>query len=315
MHGGRSPVATTGRQSHDPEWRRPTQKVRKESRFEQWDNSCTANTQFHHKPGTGNPHRKTLRSRTKPWAEVWDYRHHIDEIPAYDPLQDPHCAGNFAWTNEHAAIRRKKKRRRQPLDTDYGIWHQLLRPAWSHHRQRIQSETEKRPWPECEPDASTLGGRSWKNHTADAMVVDRRQSHYHDGYDGAATQGNSDNYGICEESGKPELLMQTTFAPPWDHGLFKENWLTQRANRRGSKPNPAPVRAHSSMSSEGGTAVMRLRSLPKFKSPKVELNSHDRATYTSIELPSYNLDYTIDDERLHNLDSTSINDVMKLRTL
>jgi len=70
MHGGRSPVATTGRQSHDPEWRRPTQKVRKESRFEQWDNSCTANTQFHHKPGTGNPHRKTLRSRTKPWAEV-----------------------------------------------------------------------------------------------------------------------------------------------------------------------------------------------------------------------------------------------------
>jgi len=60
---------------------------------------------------------------------------------------------------------------------------------------------------------------------------------------------------------------------------------------------------------------MRLRSLPKFKSPKVELNSHDRATYTSIELPSYNLDYTIDDERLHNLDSTSINDVMKLRTL
>lgn len=264
VHGGRSPVAVDNPPG-------------KEDRFEQWIAGSGAAARENHKHGRGNPYRRTLRARTQTWSETWDYSHHLDEIPAYDPLADPHCTmPTFAWTGEHAALRRKKRPRRQPLDADFGVWQRLLRPGWSHHRQRIQSESEKRPWPECEPDSSTLGGRGWRSYTADVLTIDRRQRHFADGYAGTSTQGNSDNYGICEASGKKELLMQTTVPPPWDHGLFQESWI-----KRAQAPHKSggAVRAQSSLLNETGRSVLRLRNLPKTKSPRTELDGHDRQTY------------------------------------
>lgn len=230
IHGGKSPVPTSV-QDPDPEWRLSTAPTGRESRFEEW---TAGSTGINHKPGRGNPFRMTLNPRTQPWNEAWDYRHHHQEIPQYNPLSDPHCEATFAWTTEHQALKRMKRRRREPLGCDYSVWQQLLADKSTHHRLYLQKEREKRPWPEYEPEIATSGGRGWKDVGPGPMPVMRAQKYFSKGYTGDARQGNSDTYATRPEVSRPSMLLQATVPPPLDSGMFSRKWMTTQMHKKRS---------------------------------------------------------------------------------